>query len=110
MVAALTSGRVSYVDYATHQQHSSGILSGGLILNASWNVNTSKIICSDEYGELIVLEAESLAMNRHWLAHKSKYGLVSFMLIIFCYTKLKQIIYFTNVIHKCSIFEWSGSL
>lgn len=93
MLASLTSGRISLFDTTSDFQCSSSVLSRGIVLNVAWNTQSNKAICCDDYGELLLVETEKFVLDRKWLAHKSKYGLVGSFSYYFSYLffNLKQL-------------------
>lgn len=73
----MTSGHISICDILSDFQSSSDNLSNGIILDVSFNFQSNKSICSDNFGQLMLVDMEKFVLDSRWMAHKSKYDLVS---------------------------------
>jgi hypothetical protein len=85
ILAALTTGKVVLVDLTpvveikepikAEQQHTSDAVSPGMLLNATWSHVGQNILCSDNCGQLTVLDSAgtNFRINSQWMAHKFGY-------------------------------------
>uniref|UniRef100_A0A915DL83 methylated diphthine methylhydrolase n=1 Tax=Ditylenchus dipsaci TaxID=166011 RepID=A0A915DL83_9BILA len=84
ILAALTSGKLAImdlseicrkkeVDDACGSTSTSDELSTGMMLNASLSKSTQEIVCSDNLGDLMTVDCNTLKLARKWKAHNFKY-------------------------------------
>uniref|UniRef100_A0A915DYI1 Uncharacterized protein n=1 Tax=Ditylenchus dipsaci TaxID=166011 RepID=A0A915DYI1_9BILA len=65
--------RKKEVDDACGSTSTSDELSTGMMLNASLSKSTQEIVCSDNLGDLMTVDCNTLKLARKWKAHNFKY-------------------------------------
>lgn len=85
ILAALTNGQLLLMDYNENQlQHEiySNKISNGMLLCAKIDVETSQILCSDNFGRLFVIDKDFEEVKKQWKAHSLEYSMVDFCFYI----------------------------